>query len=136
MHRADARAHFAFAAEELHRERARGLANFFHPSARLESLTCAHRREEIRLGVPHWCGQAVVLEPPVPTQFGLTDEILDHAMGQRDGARIEHDPCRVGILETDGDVRFKRGHGRLIAFLASPCTDKPALHCSGRSRAP
>ncbi len=135
MRRADSRPRFAIIAAELHQKSPRGLAELFHPSARHQRLTRAHGREEIRLGMPDRSSQTVILEPSVPAQFRLPDKILDHAMGQRDGPRIEHNPSGICVFEADGHICFEGGHSlRFYLFAAHPARRNCRLELLPASR--
>ena len=106
----DAGGVLSFGVEEIDAEGDRGLADFFHRSARRHAFARTQGQEEFRLRAAQRSGVRGRGEPAFPAQTGMSHQALDRLMGEGEGARIKNHAGRVGVAEVEVDDFFPTDH--------------------------
>jgi hypothetical protein len=110
MCREDGGGGLAFGVQEINAEGDRGVADFFHRSARRDLFAGAQGQEELGLRAPQRCGVLRRSEPIFPANVGMPHEVFDRFVGQRDRAWIKHHTSRVGVAKGEVDDFFPTDH--------------------------
>lgn len=107
---ADASCGAALPVVEFDKEGDRGGADFFHRGKCAECFARPHRPEKVGFGMTQRGDVRLRGEPCFPTKGRVTDEVLHCGVGEGQGAGVENDPGRVGVIEADEQGLFSCQH--------------------------